>query len=94
MRTVSRETTLVSPGNELSLAAEVFHLHIEYHVAGYFLIADRRRLPVNEDFESNTNVFHFLGNGVSLEGIAILFVKLESFFDGLRHLDAKFMGPF
>ena len=37
---------------------------------------------------------HFLGNGVSPESIVILFVKLESFFDGLRHLDAKFMGPF
>ena len=58
-----------------------------------FLIADRHRQPVNEDFESNTNVFHFLGNGIGPEGIAILFVKLESF-DGLRHLDAKFMGLF
>jgi len=85
---------LVSPGNESSLATEVFHLHIKDHVAGYFLITDRRRLPVNKDFESNMNVFHFLGNGVSPEGIAILFVKLESFFDGLRHLDAKFMVPF
>jgi hypothetical protein len=63
-------------------------------VAGYFLVANRHRLPINEDFESNTNVFHFLGNGVSPDGIAILFVKLESFFDGLRHLDTKFMGPF
>jgi hypothetical protein len=63
-------------------------------MAGYFLIADRRRLPVREDFESNTNVFHFLGNRVSPEGIAILFVEVKGFFDGLRHLDAKFMGPF
>jgi hypothetical protein len=53
-----------------------------------------RRLPVKEDFESNTNVSHFFGNGISPEGIAFLFVKLKSFFDGLRHLDAKFMGPF
>ncbi len=83
----------MSPGNESGLSAEVFYLHIEDHVAGYFLIADRHRLPVNEDFESNTNIFHFLGNGVSSESIAILFVKLESFFGDLRHLDAKFMGP-
>ncbi len=84
----------MSPSNESSLLAEVFHLQVEGHVAGNFLIADRRRLPVREDFESNTNVFCFLSNCVSPKGIAILFVKLKSFFDGLRHLDAKFMGPF
>ncbi len=83
----------MSPSDESSLSAEVFHLHIEDHVAGYFLIADRRRLPIREDFESNTNVFHFLSNRVSPEGIAILFVELKSFFDSFRHLDAKFMGP-
>ena len=85
----------MSPGDELCLATEVFHFNVKDHVAGYFLIADRCRLPVRKDFESNKNVFHFLGNFVSPEGIAILFVKLKSFFiDGLRHLDAKFMGPF
>ena len=45
-----------------------------------------RRLPVREDFENNTNVFHFLSNCVSPEGVAILFVKLKSFFDGLNNL--------
>ncbi len=67
----------MSPGDELRLAVEVFHVHIEDHVAGYFLIADRRRLPVRKYFESNTNVFHFLGNCVSPEGIAILFIKAQ-----------------
>ena len=72
----------MSPGDKSCLAAEVFHFNVKDHVAGYFLIADRCRLPVRKDFESNTNVF-------------LLFVKLKSFFfDGLRHLDAKFMGPF
>jgi hypothetical protein len=28
------------------------------------------------------------------EGIAILLVKLKGFFDGVRHVNAKFMGPF
>ncbi len=84
----------VSPGNKSGLLEKVFHLHVKDHVAGYFLIANRRRLPIDEEFESNADVFHFLGNCVSPEGIAILFVKLESFFDSLRHLDAKFMGPF
>ena len=84
----------MSPSDESSLAAEVFHLHVEDHVAGYFLKANRRRLPARQDFESNTNVFHFLSNCVSPEGIAILSVKLEGFVDGLWHLDAKFVGPF
>ncbi len=79
----------VYPGDKSSLVAEVFHLCVEYHMAGNFLIAIRRRLPVKEEFESNTNIFHFLGNCVSPEGIAILFVKLKSVCDGLRHLDAK-----
>ena len=84
----------MSPSNESRLAAEVFHLQVEDHVAGYFLIADRGRLPIREDFESNTNVFHFLSNRISPEGIAILFVEVKSFSDSLRHLNAKFMGPF
>ncbi len=84
----------MSPSDESRLAAEVFHLHVDDHVAWDFLIAERHRLPVREDFESDTNVFHFLSNRVSPEGIAILFVELKSFFDGLRHLDAKFMGLF
>ena len=85
---------LVSSSIESRLAAEVFHLHVEDHMAGYFLIADRRRLPIREDFESDTNVFHFLGNRVSPEGIAILFVKVKGFCYGLRQIDAKFMCPF
>jgi hypothetical protein len=85
----------MSPGDESCLAAEIFHLHVKDHGAGYFLIANRRSLPVRKDFKSNTNVFHFIGNCVSPEGIAILFIKLvKSFFDGLRHFDAKFMGLF
>ncbi len=84
----------MSPSDESRLAAEVFHLHVEDHMAGYFLIADRCRLPVREDFESDTHVFHLLGNRVSPEVIAIIFVEVKGFFDGLRHLDAKFMGPF
>ncbi len=37
---------LVSPSNESRLPAEVFHLNVKDHMAGYFLKADRRRLPV------------------------------------------------
>ncbi len=51
-------------------------------------------MVVEEDFESNATVSHFLGNGVSPEGITILLVKFKGFFDCLWHLDAKFMGPF
>ncbi len=40
------------------------------------------------------NIYHILSNVISLEGITIHVVKLKGFFDGLRHFDAKFMGPF
>jgi hypothetical protein len=40
------------------------------------------------------NVLHFLGNGVSPEGIIIVLIELKGFFDGLRQFNAKFMGPF
>jgi hypothetical protein len=63
-------------------------------MAGYLLVTNRRRLPIKQDFEGNTNVLHFLGNGVSPEGITILLIKLKGFFDGLRQFNAKFMGPF
>ncbi len=40
------------------------------------------------------NVIHFLGNGISPEGIAILLVKFKGFFDNLRRLNAILMGLF
>ncbi len=44
--------------------------------------------------KGNTNVLHFLGIGVSPEGIAILLIKLKGFIDGLRQFNDKFMHPF
>ena len=82
------------PGNKTSLVAKVFHFNIEDHVAGYFLTANRRRLPIKEDFESNPNVLHFPSNGISPKGVAILLVKLKGFFGGLRQFNARFVGPF
>ncbi len=63
-------------------------------MAGYLLVANWRRLPIKQDLKGNTNVFHFLGNGISQEGITILLVKLKGFIDGLRQFNAKFMRPF
>ena len=63
-------------------------------MAGYFLIANRHRLPVKEDFESDANVLQFLGNGVSPKSVAIPADNFKGFLDGLRHFNAKFVGPF
>jgi hypothetical protein len=63
-------------------------------MAGYLLVTNWRRVPIKRDFEGNTNILHFLGNGVSPEGITILLIELKDFFDGLRQFNAKFMGPF
>jgi hypothetical protein len=63
-------------------------------MAGYLLVTNWHRFPIKQDFEGNTNVLHFLGNGVSPEGITILLIKLKGFFDGLRQFNAKFMGLF
>jgi hypothetical protein len=84
----------VPTSNQSGFASKNFHFDVEYHVAGYLLIADWCRLYVKEDIESNANVLHFLGNGIGPEGIAILLVKFKGFFDGLRHFNAKVMGPF
>jgi hypothetical protein len=51
-------------------------------------------MPIKQDFEGNANVLHHLSIGVGPESIDILFVKLKGFFGGLRHFNAKFMGPF
>ncbi len=80
--------------NKSSLAKKVFHFNVKNHVAGYFLIANMHRLPVEEDFESNTDVLHFLGNGVSPKGVAIPVVNFKCILDGLRHFNAKFVGLF
>ena len=80
--------------NESGFASKVFHFDAKYHMTGYLLVTNWRRLPIKQDFEGNTNVLCLLGNGISPEGITILLVKLKGFFDGLRQFNAKFMGPF
>ena len=69
--------------------AKIFHFNVEIHLALYFLIANRHRLPVKEDFESNLNVLHFLSNGISPKGVAILLVNFKGFLGGPRHFNAK-----
>ncbi len=80
--------------NKSSFASKVFHFDVKYHMTGYLLVTNWRRLPIKQDFEGDTNILHLLGNGVSPEGISILLVKLKGFFDGLRQFNAKFMCPF
>ncbi len=63
-------------------------------MAGYLLLANWRRLPIKLDLKGDTKVLHFLDNGISPEGIAILLIKLKGFIDGLRQFNAKFMCPF
>jgi hypothetical protein len=84
----------VPTSNKSSFASKVFHFDVKYHMTGYLLVINWRRLPIKQDFEGNTNVLHLLGDGVSPEGITILHVKLKGLFDGLRQFNAKFMGPF
>ncbi len=80
--------------NKSGFASKIFHFNVEYHMAGYLLVANWRRLPIKQDLKGNTNVLRFLGNGISLEGITILLIKLKGFIDGLRQFNAKFMRPF
>ncbi len=80
--------------NKSSFASKVFHFDVKYHMIGYLLVTNWRRLPIKQDFEGNMNVPRLLGNGVSPEGSTILLVKLKGFFDSLRQFRAKFMGLF
>jgi hypothetical protein len=81
MQTVSQETTLawgfghVPTSNKSGFATKVFHFDVKYHMAGYLLVTNWRRLPIKQDFEGNANVLHFLGNGVGPEGITIFFYR-------------------
>jgi hypothetical protein len=84
----------VPTSNKSGFASKVFHFVVKYHMAGYLLVTNWHRLPVKQDFEGDANVLHFLGNGISPEGITILLIKLKGFVDGLRQFNAKFMGPF
>ncbi len=81
-------------GNKSGFVSKVFNFDVKYHMAGYLLVTNWRGLPIKQDFEGDTNILHFLGNGISPEGITILLIKLKGFFDGLRQFNAKFMGPF
>ncbi len=83
----------VPTSNKSGFASKVFHFDVKYHMAGYLLVTNWRRLPTKQDFEGNTNVLHFLGNGTSPEGITILLIELKVF-DGLRQFNAKFIGLF
>jgi hypothetical protein len=75
-------------------ASKIFHFDVKYYMAGYLLVANWCRLPIKQDLKGNTNILHFLGNGVSSEGIAILLIKLKGFIDSLRQFNAKFMRLF
>ena len=68
---------MVAGGNKSSLAVKVFHFNFKNHVAGYFLIYNRRRLLVEEDFEGDGSILHFLGNGISPKGVAIPVVNFK-----------------
>jgi hypothetical protein len=70
--------------NKPGFASKVFHFDVKCHMAGYLLVTNRHRLPIKQDFEGNTNVLHFLGNGASSEGITILHIELKGFFYGHR----------
>ena len=63
-------------------------------MAGYPLVTNWRRLPIRQDLKGDTDVPHFFGNGVGPQGIAILFIKLKSFFNSLRQFNAKLMRSF
>ncbi len=84
----------VPTSNNSGFVSKVIHFDVKYHMAGYLLVTNWHRLPIKQDFEGDANVLHFLGNGISPEGINILLIKLKGFFDGLRQYNAKFMGPF
>ena len=57
---------LVPSSNESSFALKVFHFNIKDHMTWYFLITDGRGLTIGEDLKSLSNLFHFLGNDISL----------------------------
>ncbi len=84
----------VPTSNKSGFASKVFLFDVKHHMAGYLLVTNRRRLPIKQDFEGDTNVLRFLGNGVSPKVITILLIELKGFFDCLRLFNAKFMGPF
>ncbi len=63
-------------------------------MAGNFLVANWHRLPIRQDTKGDTDVPHFLGNGVGSQGIVILFIKLKGFFNSLRQFNAKLMRSF
>ena len=84
----------MSPGDESSLAGKVFHFNVKDHVTRDLLVPNWDRLIIGKDFEGNANVLHFLGNAIGPKGIAQLLIDSEGFLDGLRQLNAKFMGPF
>ncbi len=63
-------------------------------MAGYLLVTKWRRLPIRQDTKGDTDVPHFLGNGVGPQGIAILYIKLKGFFNSFRQFNAKLMPSF
>ncbi len=80
--------------NKSGFASKVFHFDVKYHMAGYLLVTNWRRLPTRQDTKGDTDVLHFLGNGIGPQGIAILFIKLKGFFNSLRQYNAKVMHSF
>ena len=80
----------MATGNQSGFTFEVFHFNVENHMAGDFLVSDRHGCPIGEDVESLSYFVHLLRNGVGPKCVAILAIKVNGFFNSLRHLNAEF----
>ena len=76
-------------GNESCLSLEIFHFHIEYHMASHLLEGRRRVFIVSKHLEGYPYLVHFLSYRVLPESISCFVVDSDAIVVCFRHFDAK-----
>ena len=82
----------MAASHEARLLEEILDLDVKDHVASYLLVPVWGTFAIGQDVKGNSDIFHFLRNGVGPEGVAILAVKFKCLCNGAGHVNPKLMG--
>ena len=79
-------------GHIFGLSAEVFHLHVKYHVTLLKLVSNGRIMSIREDIKSDSYTIHITGYAISPMSITIFLIYLNCFSHCGRHFNTELMS--
>ena len=68
----------MTSGQISGLSAEVFHLHVKYHVTLYTLVSDGRIMSIREGIKSNSHIIHLTGYAIIPMSITMFLIYISA----------------